>query len=455
MNNRWTLHIQNFGKINAANITLSSVTLFVGDNNSGKSYLMALLYALLNMRFHRKRYDFCEESPEYATCSAWVRDAFVFGAERQNTIQMTEEIQKVFGQLLNRILMNNRKKLSLDAFNDEVPIGEISISLPVHENLFFTASHKERNEGDGETEFYRLQVQNNYIAARSLTLDCKFFIGYILEYLLKADYKKHRALRDCVFLPTSRTGFLLTYKSLVRASIADAYDSDLADSAMSLTRPCSDFLKNLSSIDPSRVSNRYNDIIEYLENKLMCGRLYVTDNTPQSTIKYRPNQSDQELPMHLSSGVVTELAPLMIMLKYHTPIETLFIEEPEMGLHPALQLEMAKVLIKVHSKNIPLFVTTHSDIILQHINNMIKLNSQDDRMKQRLMEQYGYTHDDIIAGADIAMYQFDVDNDAGKSNVRELSCDKYGFIVPTFNNTLKDLLTESRHMEEDSNDAHV
>lgn len=40
------LHVRNFGKIKSADIDLGNYTLFVGDNNSGKSYIMQLIYML-------------------------------------------------------------------------------------------------------------------------------------------------------------------------------------------------------------------------------------------------------------------------------------------------------------------------------------------------------------------------------------------------------------------------
>ena len=39
--------VSNFGKIKHAEITLSNFTLFVGDNNSGKTFMMQLLYGVL------------------------------------------------------------------------------------------------------------------------------------------------------------------------------------------------------------------------------------------------------------------------------------------------------------------------------------------------------------------------------------------------------------------------
>ena len=36
----WKLIVEDFGKIKSAEIEVAPLTLFVGDNNSGKSYLL-------------------------------------------------------------------------------------------------------------------------------------------------------------------------------------------------------------------------------------------------------------------------------------------------------------------------------------------------------------------------------------------------------------------------------
>ena len=38
------IHITNFGKIEKADIELGKFIVFVGENNSGKTYLMQLIY---------------------------------------------------------------------------------------------------------------------------------------------------------------------------------------------------------------------------------------------------------------------------------------------------------------------------------------------------------------------------------------------------------------------------
>ena len=41
-----TLIIEEFGKIKKAQVEISPLTLFVGDNNSGKSYLLSLIWGI-------------------------------------------------------------------------------------------------------------------------------------------------------------------------------------------------------------------------------------------------------------------------------------------------------------------------------------------------------------------------------------------------------------------------
>ena len=44
----WKLKVSGYGKIEHAEIEVAPLTLFVGDNNSGKSYLMSLLWGIQN-----------------------------------------------------------------------------------------------------------------------------------------------------------------------------------------------------------------------------------------------------------------------------------------------------------------------------------------------------------------------------------------------------------------------
>ncbi|MEG0388621.1 MAG: ATP-binding protein, partial [Niameybacter sp.] len=79
----------------------------------------------------------------------------------------------------------------------------------------------------------------------------------------------------------------------------------------------------------------------------------------------------------------------------------------------------------------------------QHINNMIQLDKNPQR--EELLAQYGYKDTDLITKDQVRFYQFDVKEH--KTEVRALEYGEYGFIAPTFNDMLENLLRQSREFE--------
>ena len=159
-----------------------------------------------------------------------------------------------------------------------------------------------------------------------------------------------------------------------------------------------------------------------------------------------------ELPLHVASSVVTEVAPLLLLLKSNIKFKSIIIEEPEAHLHPALQQQMARVLIKLVNNQYPVWITTHSDTIVQHINNMIKLCKKNGPERDGLLKTYGYSKDDLLSPVDVKMFQFDRDKVTSKSHISELKSTQYGFVVQTFNDTLTKLVDEVRAFQKDEDD---
>jgi hypothetical protein len=112
---------------------------------------------------------------------------------------------------------------------------------------------------------------------------------------------------------------------------------------------------------------------------------------------------------------------------------------------------MASVLVKLVNAGISVWASTHSDIIIQHVNNMIKLSNHPDG--EQLREEYDYDEDDVISSEKIRMYQFDVAQDH-KTDVKLLECGHNGFRIPTFGRVFRELRDEVwnfRREKEDSN----
>ena len=73
MNQEWTLHVEQIGKITKADIRIAPLIFFIGDNNSGKSYMMTILWGLLFLGknlFPARPSD----SRTYKRCEDWLRE---------------------------------------------------------------------------------------------------------------------------------------------------------------------------------------------------------------------------------------------------------------------------------------------------------------------------------------------------------------------------------------------
>ena len=480
------LHVKGFDKIRSASIELSPMTLFIGDNNSGKSYLMSLIYGLkfLNFGYLRtageltiggKAEDlqltlFDNESP---LLSLFMID-FVEG-EKAN-IEIDDSLFKKVVQYINRVLMREKDKIIEFIFNTRIEIESMWLELPFKEDMSFSMEvvHVPVTPPEEEPE-PRLMYGMAFKVGQEIISEAKLWINpatkgkyppspktYAFGMFMTAFYmsymKKTTRPSSIYFLPSSRTGFMLTHKNIVGdliersgmngfAQVHEEPDGDKTR-ALYLTKPVIDFLRFIATVRTEKSPKRFGNALQLLLSEVIEGDIAVLGTTQE--FRYTPKgTNDLLLPLYVSSGVVTELASLVLTLQSGNPYE-LFIEEPEISLHPQLQLLIARVMVRIKSEGANLFVSTHSDTIIQHLNNMIKLTGiRDEKRKKALMKKYGYLKEDLLNPSEIGMYQFTVDHDTQKTTVTPLVPGEYGFSVPTFSKTFNDLISEIADIEDE------
>lgn len=446
--NKWTVHVTDFGKIKHADVQVAPLTFFVGDNNSGKSYLMTLIYGLLNVQFYFDKYQFDRKSDAYQECCKILDTIFEMCIEMEDTYTLRGEEIEQFQHLANELLAQNKEKFLRQLFNRKMVMGEFWLEFDAEQRYRFEADRIYDTEDD-EQKTILCGITDDGKSRRGYGMADKedkesvkydFFLSYILEYIIRKEFEKTGG-EKVVYFPTARTGFLLTYKTLVANAMQDKFNMDETDKNL-LTRPTSEFLSGLSRITQAGKTERYRNLIEFIEKNVISGHIRVSD-MPTHDIEYVPDGEKQALPLFVTSGVVTEMTPLLLFLNY-VKVGTLLIEEPEISLHPQLQWAMARVLVRLKNAGVPVFVTTHSDIILQHVNNMLKLRKND--AQDEALRMLGYDAEDLLSAEDVAVYQFDV-NEEQRTIVTKLFCGEYGFEAMTFYNTLKKLNDEISHIE--------
>ena len=318
--NRWTVHVKNFGKIEDASVEVAPLTLFVGDNNSGKSYMMTLIYGLFGVDFFFEKYNFDESTIAYQRCCEYV-DKLV-RTEHIEFYDLEGNDLEAFQELLNEVLKNNSDVFLRKLFNREMEIESLQISFPSNLKLEFRITREPETEEHPESVTIALTEKHKSIVSgygsdvykfQNDGNGHRFFISYIMQSMLRGEMGSAK-FKQRIYFPTARTGFMLTYKSLVGTAMQDKFTLDETEKNL-LTRPTSDFLRELSSMNTMRTRERFQTVLDFIENNLIVGHINVSD-TPTQDFVYTPEGTTQELPLYVTSGVVTELTPFLLFLKY-------------------------------------------------------------------------------------------------------------------------------------------
>lgn len=454
--------VENFGKIKQAEVEVAPFVLFVGDNNSGKSYLTSLIWGLQNYDIRNCLFskENMEKSQYYNDIKACLKNNML-NCEKENVHFELKEYGALIQNLINDCLQYEKNDFIRWLFNtDEVGIDKLTIEIPHVESVIvdFEIIHDRRilEKMDFDIEV-KMTISKNKISRKISWLvnsleevfsehGINFIISLLCSHIFRITYNRPMS----VYLPASRTGFMLTKDVINQVGRDNTFNSSVENNIIPFTRPINSFLNviNSLSLDNSNVSNKYNDIIQYIENDMANGVLSISD-MPNKEVRYIPDGSSKKsYPLRVVSGVVTELSPLLLLLKYNKHMTNIFYEEPEIGLHPQLQCSMARVLCRLVNSNINVCVTTHSDLIIQHINNMISLN--DSPKQSELLKKYNYVKKDLIDYEKVRLYQFNTKRSGRVSRtiLEEIECTENGFEIPTFNEALDRITEEAYNIQE-------
>lgn len=450
----WKLKVSGYGKIKSAEIEVTPLTLFVGDNNSGKSYLMSLIWGIQHFGMSGLLGDGYKADTKAArSIITWMQKQ-VAEMDRQDISMVGfDEIAEDLQNILQERVDQNRNNLVSKIFNStDVKIKELQIELI---ELETTSLIFRRTKVSGKDILFLESFDGTAYALDLLSLkqerydeDFRRHLIYMVLSLateIPADDSVGTISRS-VYLPAARTGFMLTKDIINKVGRNTAFNIGMSSKEISpFTRPINQFLDIMNDLSfDSRGKKEFDDIVEYLENGMAEGTLDMS-TLPNKEVSYVPAGRKKGIPLRVVSAVVTELSPLILILKHKDDLDTLFYEEPEMCLHPQLQHKMGKVICQLVNAGVNMAVTTHSDIILQHMNNIICLAKQENA--EEVCKKFGYSSNDLLSEEQIKVYQLK-SKSGGKTEVEEMKCGKYGFAIPTFNDALDRIQDEAYAIQE-------
>ena len=451
----WKLKVSGYGKIKSAEIEAAPLTLFVGDNNSGKSYLMSLLWGVRNFGAEVLFGNAFESITEPENrLLGWVREHVEKAQEQGKCTADVGKIARELQLVLQERIKRNQNNLLKTIFNSpDVKIKELQIEL---KNLDKTFIYFSFDVLGGKVGIF-LQTDEAGVGYGTLFSEREQETGKVdrktLEILLKIVYDLllnkgniDSGLNKCIYLPAARTGFMLTKDVINKFGRRETFNIGAErEAAVPFVRPVNQFLDVINDLVLDEAGNAlFADIVNYLERDMADGTVEMS-TLPNKEVLYVPKGKRSGIPLRVVSAVVTELSPLILILKHKDKLDTIFYEEPEMCLHPQLQQKMARVICRLVNAGVDMGVTTHSDIILQHVNNMIRLSQRKDR--EDICRQLGYTADDLLTPDGVRVYQLKAET-GGKTRVEELPCGEYGYKIPTFNDALDRIMDEAYMIQE-------
>lgn len=201
------------------------------------------------------------------------------------------------------------------------------------------------------------------------------------------------------YLPADRAGVMHAHRAVMTSLIRQAPRGGThhSEAIPTLSGVLADFLEQLVAFsDPpreersvafleelaglSKLLHRARDknrfLAATLETKILKGAVLSRQSiTDYPVFSYQPQGRREEVPLLNASSMVSELAPVVLYLRYLVfPGDVLIIEEPESHLHPGMQAEFTRQLAAVVRAGVRVIITTHSDYVLEELANLVRMS---------------------------------------------------------------------------------
>lgn len=440
------IQVENLGAIKNARINLDKpLTLFCGQNNTGKTYLAYIIYALTKLKVSK--------SPLKLNVSQLIENGFVeldlnikelFDFKNRSIDQIKLNLNTIFGiseDVASQIFSDfsitfdvdidnfNSKVISID-FDDILDINEQRLKI-----IKQAGSLRLRVElvEDGD---YKELINSEFMGIIISSIIANKVVYYPISNAVIFSVERNSIFTFSKELSLNRNLLIDQMQKLSKGDKISPFDM-LMNSTNRYPIAISDGLS--VSNDLQNIQKKKSDFYEFaseIEEDLLHGTLIVTK---EGDMQFSSNRNKgKKLPIHMSASIVKTLSSLVFYLKHIAEkSDLIIIDEPEMNLHPDSQRILAKVFAKLLNQGFRLLISTHSDYIIREFNNLIMTSHNTPEIKE-LASKLGYNTDESIQPEQVGCYYFHFPRSTSRQlNVVELSVDEAGFEVPSIDETIE------------------
>jgi predicted ATPase len=389
------LQIENLGPIKHGNIKVAPITVFIGKNNTGKSYTAQMLYAILKGRSSLGLEHFPERQlkalmkghPQFMDVKGRVVDLLGKVIEKNCEDRTKEKVKEIFGPLRSIVRMGSRSLLvnfRSSEMNATISERKTDVSLTA-----FGLSKL----GDQLKDFYRPSRE---------PFD---FLELLFAY--------QKAFPTPYFLPAERAGFTRLVKTLLRAFYSSTAFTPRYLSGVRIDR------RRLAALGlaergekvPALTLDLFNTFLTSRPTDNFRAELKSLEDAMEGTIIEEPrtfgimyqHSRGPRVELQAASSGVAELAPLYLMVQKTLSKKSLLIfEEPEAHLHPRAQVLLARFIARLARGGVRIILTTHSTLLPIALVHLVGVSS----LPIEKRKEIGYDKTEYLTPEELALYHF-------------------------------------------------
>ena len=398
--------VENFGPIAKANIDLRPLTVFVGPSNTGKTYFATLVYALhgaFNGLFHSNllspfgpeamdmlseiltdltmpkkeiqeildKLDMRERPFKLSYLSKEIRQKL--GAVTKDIDFLREGLQDELQNCFDLNSISELMRLTGEQPNEITVLLRVSKRNREYVNMGIKASESEFNLCNS-TSLDDPAYDDLVLLPKGLSASGRF----VDNNKVSISSFGYLSIKDRYYLPAARGGIMQSHRIIASSLVRHATRTGIGRSSElpTMSGVIADFMEKIILYEEGKYSNdEMKHLTKALETEVLGGQIRLKPSlSGYPGFYYRPHSIEEDIPLSQTSSMVSELAPLVLLLQSGIKSgDTLIIDEPEAHLHPGAQADMAVILARLVRAGVKVIITTHSDWMLQEIGNLIRV----------------------------------------------------------------------------------
>jgi predicted ATPase len=462
------IKVKNFGPIKSANLSITPITIIIGRNNLGKSFLSQLIYSIISsLGSARRRYiheggsrvGLQDLPPDYVAEEISGKEEIKKATKlfKDNEITKEQFVQsvidstcKLYSTLLDRILSDQLERTFGISTKELVRLGTNKSTVTVKTSStsqFFITIGK---NGAVSTELIidkekllkkLINDKSILISIESISTHAKLLrqLKNIIVIFI-SDLNLSPDLTTSYYLPAGRGGLMDSWETISSAWINLAPVSIPRGISMPpLPGTSAMFYNILQSLSDDSKGQFYNLRDNF--NKLLNGDLIVSIDKNlrgKRNIEYIINIGGKTKKINIihAASMIKELGPLYLIIREVLRSKDLFIvEEPESHLHPTAQRDFSRILVELSARGVNCLITTHSDIMLRSLAHFVYQNSKEKDSNEK------------ISLSKLSIFLIKDSNQGSVS--QKIIVSKRGSIskLPTFDQVIEELYDEEMRLE--------